>query len=356
MGLLLGIKEVNMKLVTFEVLTQLGKQRRLGAWIEGERIIDLNFAYALYLSKMTEPSAAYRLADAILPPDMLQYFERGDTSSGAAQDSLKYIQERFPHGGSVTGARGEQVIYAVNQVKLLAPFPRPASLRDFGVFLTHMQAAAKITGKEISPVWYQLPNYYRGSTSPASIAGHEALVTWPNYTDKLDFELEWGVYISKEGRNISIEEAPNYIAGYTLYNDISARDIQFRHMTLALGPAKGKDFDNSNIMGPCLVTPDEIDNPYNLRMIARVNGEVWADGSTADMYYTFAEMISFVSQSETLYPGDFLGSGTVGKGCGWELDRWIQPGDVIELEVEKIGVLRNRIGEKEKNPAAWKEK
>ena len=249
-----------------------------------------------------------------------------------------------------------EVIFPVADAQLLAPFPDPVSLRDFGVFKTHMDAAARITGKEISPEWFKLPNYYRGSTSPASIAGQDAVVTWPNYTEKLDFELEWGVYIGKTGKNISIEEASEYIAGYTIYNDISARDIQFRHMTLSLGPAKGKDFDNSNIMGPCLVTPDEIGDPYNLKMTARVNGEVWSEGNTSDMYYSFAEMISYVSQSETLFTGDFLGSGTVGKGCGWELDRWIQPGDVIELEVEKIGVLRNRIGEPEQNPAAWKEK
>ena len=249
-----------------------------------------------------------------------------------------------------------KVIFPISEVELEAPFPQPIGLRDFGVFKTHMDAAARITGKEISPEWFKLPNYYRGSSSPASIAGHEAVVTWPNYTEKLDFELEWGVYIGKKGKNISVEEAPEYIAGYTIYNDISARDIQFRHMTLSLGPAKGKDFDNSNIMGPWLVTPDEIENPYNLNMVARVNGEVWSEGNTSDMYYSFAEMISYVSQSETLFPGDFLGSGTVGKGCGWELDRWIQPGDVIELEVEKIGVLRNTIGEPEHNPAAWKEK
>jgi 2-keto-4-pentenoate hydratase/2-oxohepta-3-ene-1,7-dioic acid hydratase in catechol pathway len=340
-----------MKLITFEVPTRLGRRRRLGAWVEGDRIVDLNFTYALYLADRKGYANVYSQADALLPPDMLQFFERGEFAREAAETALEYIGK-----DDATGAQGEQIIYQVNQVKLLAPFPRPASLRDFGVFKTHMDAAAKITGKEISPEWFKLPNYYRGSTSPASIAGHEAVVTWPNYTNKLDFELEWGVYISKEGRNISIEDAPNFIAGFTIFNDISARDIQFRHMTMALGPAKGKDFDNSNIMGPCLVTPDEIEDPYNLRMTARVNGEVWADGSTSDMYYTFAEMISFVSQSETLSIGDFFGSGTVGKGCGWELGRWIQPGDVIELEVEKIGVLRNRIGEKEVNTAAWREK
>ena len=345
-----------MKLVTFEISTRLGNQRRLGAWIEGGLIIDLNSACALNLSETMGKSAAYQLANTILPSDMLQFFEMGNAAKDAAQASLEYAQQQISGESDVRGINGEQIVFPLNQVKLLAPFPRPASLRDFGVFKMHMDAAARITGKEISPEWFKLPNYYRGSTSPASIAGHETVVTWPNYTDKLDFELEWGVYIGATGKNISIEEAPNYIAGYTIYNDISARDIQFRHMTMALGPAKGKDFDNSNIMGPCLVTPDEIGDAYNLRMIGRVNDEVWADGTTADMYYTFAEMISFVSQCETLYPGEFLGSGTVGKGCGWELDRWIQPGDVIELEVEKIGMLRNTIGEKEENSAAWQEK
>ena len=315
-----------MKLVTFKK-SSLDEHSRLGIWIDSDKIVDLN----LYVS------------------DMIQFFEQNCTAD--AQKRINRVQQQLNGGNDLS-----DVVFSVSNVELLAPFPRPVSLRDFGVFKTHMDAAARITGKEISPEWFKLPNYYRGSTSPASIAGHEAVVTWPNYTEKLDFELEWGVYIGKTGKDISIEEAPEYIAGYTIYNDISARDIQFRHMTLSLGPAKGKDFDNSNIMGPCLVTPDEIDDPYNLKMIAKVNGEVWAEGNTSDMYYSFAEMISYVSQSETLFPGEFLGSGTVGKGCGWELDRWIQPGDVIELEVENIGVLRNQIGEPVQNPAAWKEK
>ncbi|MDE0483855.1 MAG: fumarylacetoacetate hydrolase family protein [Candidatus Poribacteria bacterium] len=315
-----------MKLVTFKK-SSLDEHSRLGAWVDGDKIIDLNLDVS----------------------DMIQFFEQDCTA--AAQKQIDTVQKQLSDGSDLS-----DTVFSVSDVQLLAPFPRPASLRDFGVFKTHMDAATRITGKEISPEWFKLPNYYRGSTSPASIAGHEAVVTWPNYTEKLDFELEWGIYIGKTGKNISIDDAPDHIAGFTIYNDISARDIQFRHMTLSLGPAKGKDFDNSNIMGPCLVTPDEIGDPYNLKMTARVNGEVWAEGSTSDMYYSFAEMISFVSQSETLFIGEFLGSGTVGNGCGWELDRWIQPGDVVELEVENIGVLKNRIGEPEKNPAAWKEK
>ena len=315
-----------MKLVTFKHPSN-NEKNKIGSLIDGQTIADL----ALEVS------------------DMTQLFEQNYIVE--ARKRLETIQAQ--HNDSKDNSA---LLYDISDVELQAPFPRPASLRDFGVFKTHMDAASRITGKEISLEWFKLPNYYRGSTSPASIAGHEAVITWPNYTEKLDFELEWGIYIGKIGKNIPIEHAHEYIAGYTIYNDISARDIQFRHMTLSLGPAKGKDFDNSNIMGPCLVTPDEIGNPYDLKMTARVNGEVWSEGTTSDMYYSFEEMISFVSQSETLFPGEFLGSGTVGKGCGWELDRWIQPGDVIELEVENIGILKNQIGQPEQNPAAWKEK
>lgn len=315
-----------MKIVTFSTALH-NEQYKIGALINEDTIVDL----ALEVS------------------DMTQFFEQDCLDE--AQKRLNSILKQHPDIRDLS-----DVIYDSSDVVLRAPFPHPASLRDFGVFKTHMDAASRITGKEISPEWFKLPNYYRGSTSPASIAGHNAVVTWPNYTEKLDFELEWGIYIGKKGKNIPIEDAHEYIAGYTIYNDISARDIQFRHMTLSLGPAKGKDFDNSNIMGPCLVTPDDIGDPYNLKMTAKVNGEVWSEGTTSDMYYSFEEMISFVSQSETLFPGEFLGSGTVGRGCGWELDRWIQPGDVIELEVENIGVLKNQIGQPEQNPAAWKEK
>lgn len=315
-----------MKLITFKLHSN-NEKNKIGALLNDHTIVDL----ALEVS------------------DMTQFFEQHCLDE--AQECLATIQSQHSDDKA-----NSDFIYDISDIELQAPFTRPASLRDFGVFKTHMDAASRITGKEISPEWFKLPNYYRGSTSPASIAGHGAVVTWPNYTEKLDFELEWGVYIGKTGKNIPIAEAHEYIAGYTIYNDISARDIQFRHMTLSLGPAKGKDFDNSNIMGPCLVTPDEIVDPYKLKMTARVNGEVWSEGTTSDMYYSFEEMISFVSQSETLFPGEFLGSGTVGKGCGWELDRWIQPGDVIELEVENIGVLKNQIGQPEQNPAAWKEK
>jgi 2-keto-4-pentenoate hydratase/2-oxohepta-3-ene-1,7-dioic acid hydratase in catechol pathway len=159
----------------------------------------------------------------------------------------------------------------------------------------------------------------------------------------LDYELEFGVFIGKGGVNIPAEKARNNIFGYTIFNDVSARDAQSREMEGQLGPAKGKDFDTGNVMGPCLVTADEIPDPRALTMVARINGEEWTRASSATMHWTFEQIIEFVSRDETLYPGEFLGSGTVGGGCGLELDRWLAPGDLIELEVERIGTLRNRI-------------
>jgi 2-keto-4-pentenoate hydratase/2-oxohepta-3-ene-1,7-dioic acid hydratase in catechol pathway len=190
-------------------------------------------------------------------------------------------------------------------------------------------------------VWYQSPVYYKGN--PHSVVGHDAEVLWPPFTERFDYELEFGIFIGRQGRDIPVQDAGRYIAGYTIFNDFSARDVQLREMHGRLGPAKSKDFDTGNAMGPYLVTPDEIADPHQLTMQARVNGEQWSCGTSADMHFTFDEIIASISQSETLYPGDFIGSGTVPGGCGLELDRWLKPGDVVELDVQGLGVLRNRV-------------
>ena len=186
-----------------------------------------------------------------------------------------------------------------------------------------------------------MPVCYKGN--PGSVIGPEETILWPSFSDRLDYEMEYGFYIGKEGINISRDQAEEYVAGYTIFNDITARDWQRQEMTCHLGPYKGKD--TCNIMGPCLVTPDEV-NPINMRMVTRVNGEVWSDGNSGTSYWTVAQVIEYASIDETLYPGDFLAMGTVGGGCGIELDKWIQPGDVIEMEAEGIGILRNRVGDK----------
>ncbi len=218
------------------------------------------------------------------------------------------------------------------------------------VFEAHVQGSlrtiARMRGEPVEtarvpPAWYTIPAYYKGN--PASVVGPDADVVWPSYSQLLDYELEFGIFIGVPGRDIPREGAAQHIGGYTIFNDFSARDTQGQEMTLLLGPAKGKDFDTGNAMGPSLVTPDEIPDPYALTLVARVNGEEWSRGSSHDMHFRFEDLIAYVSRSETLYPGDFFGSGTVGGGCGLEHGRWLTPGATIELEVAGLGVLRNRI-------------
>jgi 2-keto-4-pentenoate hydratase/2-oxohepta-3-ene-1,7-dioic acid hydratase in catechol pathway len=252
-------------------------------------------------------------------------------------------------------------IIPLSEVTLLAPVPRPRSIRDCLAFERHLIQATRtiaswkaptlvlldrgmerLFGKGFlrpPPVWYERPIYYKGN--PNSVVGHEADVRWPSFSKRLDFELEFGIFIGKEGRNIPVSKVKEYIAGYSLFNDFSARDTQAEEMTGRLGPAKSKDFDTGNAIGPWLVTPDEVPDEITLR--ARVNGEEWSCGSSSEMHFSFAEIIEYISRDETLYPGDFIGSGTVPGGCGLELDRWLQPGDTVELEAEPLGILRNRV-------------
>jgi len=185
------------------------------------------------------------------------------------------------------------------------------------------------------------PIYYKANRF--AVIGADDDVIWPSYSKMLDFELEWGCYIGRPGKDISKDAARDHILGYTIFNDISARDAQGREMGGQLGPAKGKDFDTANVMGPCLVTPDELGDPYDLDMTVRVNGKEFGRGNTGEMLWTFDDVIAHVSQSETLHPGEFLGSGTVGNGSGLERLEFLKPNDVIELEVAKIGVLRTKV-------------
>lgn len=250
-------------------------------------------------------------------------------------------------------ARGASAL-ALADVTLLAPVPEPRQMRDFLAFEKHVRQAranrhlfglapARVDPEkiELPPTWAKFPVYYK--CNRFSVNGPGSDVLWPRYAKMLDYELEFGVFIGRNGKNIPKEEARSYIFGYCIFNDVSARDAQMAEMQGQLGPAKGKDFDTGNVLGPWLVTADEIPDPYSLTMIARVNGEEWSRGNSKDMFYKFEDMIAWVTYDEKLRAGEFLGSGTVGGGCGLELGRFLQPGDLMELEVEGLGVLRNRI-------------
>jgi 2-keto-4-pentenoate hydratase/2-oxohepta-3-ene-1,7-dioic acid hydratase in catechol pathway len=302
--------------------------------------------------------------------DLLKAAERGGHDRGAFRSMLALIdggERALDLARAIveqTQKRGtDEVTVARDQVQLLAPVPVPRQMRDFLTFEQHLRDARKTRFRKMAArmadpesafadyvrrglvqppdVWYERPIYYK--CNRFSLIGAEADIHWPSYAKVLDYELEFGVFIGKSGVDISAGAAKPFIFGYTIFNDVSARDTQSREMEGQLGPAKGKDFDSGNVMGPCLVTADEIPDPYNLTMKARVNGEEWSRGNTSTMHWRFEQIIEYVSRDETIYPGEFFGSGTVGSGCGLELDRWLAPGDTIELEVERIGILRNRV-------------
>jgi len=255
---------------------------------------------------------------------------------------LGFAGDALGRGDTRRGPGGEAVVHEPGSVKLLAPVPRPRRIRDYLTYPAHAAAS----GLALPEAFAAMPICYKGNVD--SVIGPDEEVVWPAFRAQLDYELELGFYTGKGGRNIPVEEAGDYIAAVTIFNDVSARDIQMFEMSLRIGPSKGKDF--CNVMGPCAVTPDEIDE-FNLKMQARVNGEVWTDAVSRERQFSFAEIVAWASYCEDIYPGEFMAVGTVGGGCGLELDRWLKPGDVVELEVEGIGVLRNRYGQKEQVPA-----
>ncbi|HMO59939.1 MAG TPA: fumarylacetoacetate hydrolase family protein, partial [Roseiflexaceae bacterium] len=236
------------------------------------------------------------------------------------------------------------------EVRLLAPIPRPPSLRDFYSFEQHVATTMAQRNRPVPPAWYEIPVFYFGNHS--AIYGPHDDIPMPR-SRALDYELEVACVIGRPGRNIPAEDAEEYIAGFMIMNDWSARDLQREVMSVALGPAKGKDFATS--IGPWLVTPDELlpfalgESRYDLTMLARVNGVERSRGNLRDMFHSFAALIARASQDANLYPGDLLGSGTVGSGCLLELTAgegpWLSHGDRVELSVDGLGVLHNQVVE-----------
>lgn len=242
-------------------------------------------------------------------------------------------------------------------VRLLAPLPVPPQFRDASVFPRHIanapggmrRLAAALAGApdpghaegEIPAIYRAQPIFY--ITNRFSVVGHEAEIRWPACSDYMDFELEVAAVIGRGGRDIAKADALSHVFGYTIFNDFSARDTQLREMAGMLGPAKGKSFDGGNALGPVIVTADEIPDPRALKAAARINGKTFVETDLRPMLHGFDDMIAFISRDETLHPGEVIGSGTVNDGCGLERFEFLKDGDVVELEVEKIGVLRNRV-------------
>jgi 2-keto-4-pentenoate hydratase/2-oxohepta-3-ene-1,7-dioic acid hydratase in catechol pathway len=339
-----------MRLCTFLV----DGQPELCALADGDRTV---------LRLQAAMLAAEGRSDADLA-DMLAYLAGGSRAFDTAQMAMAH---------ALSGA-AEGVVRRIDDVgvRQLSPLPRPESIREFMNFEQHVincsrkfgmrpwrarldEHVESLFGRRFTRAyrdslpWYERPVYYKGNRF--AVVGHEAQVLIPPYTRAFDWELEFGIVIGQGGRDIRKEDAHAHIGGYVVFNDFSARDIQGREMGGRLGPAKGKDFDTGNAIGPVLVTPDEVPDPYALAMSARINGTEVSRGHSGGMRFSFEEIIEYVSRSETLYPGEFFGSGTATvpesgrdrRGCGVEMGRFLQDGDVIELEVEHLGILRNHV-------------
>jgi 2-keto-4-pentenoate hydratase/2-oxohepta-3-ene-1,7-dioic acid hydratase in catechol pathway len=261
-----------------------------------------------------------------------------------------------------TSGKDDTLSVDVAAAEVLAPIPEPRQMRDGMSFPLHILQAprgqlklaarakndmAELARIEAEPLG-ELPEIYRRQpiyyiTNRFSVRGTNTTVKWPRYSKVMDYELEFGIITKNKGANIPASKAKDHIFGFTIFNDFSARDAQRIEMEGRLGPAKGKSFDGGNVIGPWIVTSDEIGDPYKLKVEARVNGKMRSQGVTEGMLFSFEEIIAHVTKDETLMPGEFIGSGTVGNGCGLELGWYLEHGDSIELEVEKIGVLKNRV-------------
>jgi fumarylacetoacetate (FAA) hydrolase len=317
-----------MKLVSYKT----EDQEHLGVYINGH-IYNLNSC------------------DKLIPDNMNEFLWGGDE----LMDRAKKVDEAIRRGSMEAK---EELFF-----EMMAPVPHPTSCRDGYAFRQHVAAARRNRKVDMIPEFDQYPVFY--FTNHNAIQGAGDIECMADHFQKLDFELEVAVVLNKKGRNIRAADADNYIAGYMIMNDMSARTLQMEEMLLNLGPAKGKDF--STVIGPWLVTPDELEqyktspkeghtgNAYNLEMKCLVNGKQVSSGNMADMDWTFAEIIERCAYGCDVLPGDVIGSGTVGTGCFLELNgtgllndpnyqpQWLQPNDLVEMEITGLGMLANII-------------
>ncbi len=309
---------------------------------------------ALYINERIFPlAAAARDLNLQAPASMRELL----TLEEAGMDSARKVHDLLAEGRTVSS------VFTWSEAEILAPVPQPTSCRDGYAFRQHVAAARRNRKVEMIAEFDEYPIFY--FTNHNAIQGPGDIWCMPDHFRQLDFELEAAIVVGKKGRNIKAAEADRYIAGFMIMNDMSARVLQMEEMKLNLGPAKGKDF--STVIGPWMVTPDELaskkiaaksgheGNNYNLGMKCFVNGIQVSEGNMGDMDWTFAEILERCAYGVDIFPGDVIGSGTVGTGCFLELNgtgklndpnypvQWLQAGDVVEMTIDGLGCLSNTI-------------
>jgi 2-keto-4-pentenoate hydratase/2-oxohepta-3-ene-1,7-dioic acid hydratase in catechol pathway len=288
---------------------------------------------------------------------------KGDPRFASMLELIRGGRQALADAAEIVELHPVDAAFDLEAVTLKAPLPDPVRLRDCSLFIEHLQPAFRgmarklastaddpeaeyerlvATGKYDTPeVFARQVIYYNADHT--SISGPGDVIVAPQETRQLDYELEFAAVLGRTGRDIGADDAADAIFGYTIFNDWSCRDLQSTAMGSQLGPSRGKDFDGSNTLGPCIVTADEIASPYDLELTARVNGEVWSHGFSSTMHHTFEDAVAHFSLGRTVHAGEVLGTGTVLSGSPVEIGRELKDGDEVELEVSGIGVLRNRV-------------
>lgn len=316
-----------MKLLTYRK----GRNLRLGALVD-EVVIDLNGGYARYLREERGEETSQKLANRVLPRDMLSFLDQGDRTLNAAKVAVEYVQKLGEH-------EKMGIAYELSAVSLAAPIPRPRkNIFCLGMnYADHVLEVSRVRGTPVPPPPKDLPSPF--SKPPTTVIGPYDPIIYPRVTEKLDHEIELAFVIGRCGKYIPEDEAYKYVAGYTVFNDVSARDLQSE-----VGVFRGKGLDTFAPMGPYLVTRDEISDPHNLDMELRVNGEVRQKSNTRNLIVKIPRIVHLLSSGMTLEPGDIVATGTPGGvGMGRTPQVFLKPGDVVEATIEKIGTLRNRV-------------
>lgn len=332
-----------MKVCTYKRSSYLGTNKRLGLFLDEKTIIDVNFAWQALFEK--EGFYAPEKRAALLAPCSLSQFLKlyQDAAISKLQETIQIYLDLSQEGILKTKNEADLSFHMddLKDLKFDAPLDEINMYRDFYAHEKHVKKGFEKRQEPVPPAWYEIPAYYKGGNT--GFIGNDELIPWPYYSQLLDYELELGVVIGRDGKNVKAKDIKKHIFGFTILNDISARDIQRKEMSIRLGPAKGKDW--CSIMGPVIVTFDEFNyEEPDLLMTASVNGTEWSRGQSGDSHYSWGEMIEHMGMEEWIRATDFIGSGTVGTGCGLELDKWIKPGDQLDLTIERIGTLKNIVG------------
>ena len=329
-----------MKVCNYQIQTPLGNIQRLGVFLDDHTVLDPNLVWRADFEREGRYFAKER-ADLFLPPSLTQFLktcdepiERLEQSCALFHFLMKLEIKHTKDGASLT--------ISSNNITLKKPVDHIGRYVDFYSHERHINNVHLRKGVEANPAWKKKPLYFNGNTN--CIIGPDEEIPWPAFTRKIDFELELGMVIGRDGKDIKTRHALNHLFGLTILNDVTARDVQKNEVLIGIGAAKSKDF--CTIIGPVITTMDEFDfKEPDLLMTAQINGVECSRGRSSECHFTLAEMISHLSQSEWLLPGDVYGQGCVGSGSGFEQNKWIKSGDKIELTVEKIGTLKNTVGQ-----------